>query len=966
MTDSAMDELFTLIQRNASSPVWSRGVQIARDGRVNGDVVDDDEVVFQIAANSGKLGVEVSLYPNDGEWCCDCPSRDDPCEHVAASIIAWRQNDGELGELQAPPGHVRYQLVAVEKRLTLTRSMVQQDSVKPLSHSLTASAAGQGPSVDITISTADLDVEKIMEWRMDGPISSERIPKLFRALARCRDVRYEGEPAQVSSQPVVPTIVIRPEASERLKVTLRPDPSITQIFGNRVALCGGVFRPMGEGGLSRDEIRLYAGGVVYGGEELAHFVAETLPELRRALPVDALDSDLPGVFDQPPRLLVETRRLDSRLVAEGAVVYGEPPVARMVDGELEIIGNAVPRRDRDAESRLARHLRRELGLISGHPAVLAGAEAIDFVAKLRLFDGECVGEGQADFTVVDSLTPQIALDGNRLDVSFGCAVGKASSEQVLNAWRRGESLVPLDDGGWAALPMDWLNRLGGLIINILESRLEDGTVPRWSCRDVSDLCTALDMDKPAWLDRFEPLLRSFEGLPKASLPPGAQVNLRDYQAQGLDWLTFLRQSGLGGLLADDMGLGKTVQALMALAGPALVVAPTSVLLNWKKEALRFRPDLKVQVYHGSQRKLDAKVDLTLTTYALLRMDIEPLSQVSWDTVILDEAQAIKNPDSQVARASYRLNATFRLALTGTPVENRLEELWSQFRFINPGLLGSRRRFAEETTKPIEAGQAGALSQLRIRLKPFILRRLKRDVASELPPRTEAVLHVALNDGERAVYDALRLAAKKDVAAHLGAGGSVMKALEALLRLRQAACHTALVPGQEAAASSKVTLLVSTLEKVVAEGHKALVFSQWTSLLDKVEPHLTEVGLPYLRLDGTTRDRQAVVDAFQDDEGPPVMLISLKAGGSGLNLTAADHVFLLDPWWNPAVEAQAADRAHRIGQERPVFIYRLVAMETVEERILALQEKKRALAQAALDGSQAGAALTRADILALLG
>jgi SNF2 family DNA or RNA helicase len=371
------------------------------------------------------------------------------------------------------------------------------------------------------------------------------------------------------------------------------------------------------------------------------------------------------------------------------------------------------------------------------------------------------------------------------------------------------------------------------------------------------------------------------------------------------------------------------------------------------------------VYHGAGRALDERADVTLTSYALLRLDADVLGAVKWDCAVLDEAQAIKNPDSQVARAAYRLQAAFRLTLTGTPVENRLEELWSQLHFLNRDLLGSRAHFEERYARPIAAGEPGVAAALRERLRPFVLRRLKAEVAPELPPRTEAVLHCELSDAERAVYDAVRAATRSDLVERLQAGGSVLEALEALLRLRQAACHSALVPGQHAESSTKLEVLGDALAEAVAEGHKALVFSQWTSLLDLVEPELHTRELGYGRLDGSTRDRGAVVDAFQASDGPPVLLISLRAGGTGLNLTAADHVFLLDPWWNPAVEAQAADRAHRIGQERPVFVYRLVALGTVEERILALQESKRALAQAALAGADRATSITREELLALL-
>jgi SNF2 family DNA or RNA helicase len=434
------------------------------------------------------------------------------------------------------------------------------------------------------------------------------------------------------------------------------------------------------------------------------------------------------------------------------------------------------------------------------------------------------------------------------------------------------------------------------------------------------------------------------------------------------WLSFLRQAGLGALLADDMGLGKTLQTLCAIEGRTLVVAPTSVVHNWAAEIEKFRPSLRVCIYHGPSRSLDPEADVTLTTYALLRLDIETLVAEAWDTVVIDEAQAIKNPESQVAQAAYRFHDCFRIALTGTPVENRLDDLWSQFHFLNPGLLFGRSEFNDRYVKPIAVGDEGAAEALRERIRPFVLRRLKSEVASELPPRTDVVLRCELEDDERRIYDAVRASTQESVVSQLGGGANVMKMLEALLRLRQASCHPALVPGQADMSprlSSKIALLLETLDEAIAEGHKALVFSQWTSLLDLVEPHLKASNIDFVRLDGSTRDRASVVDRFQDPAGPPVMLISLRAGGTGLNLTAADHVFLLDPWWNPAVEDQAADRAHRIGQDRPVLVHRLVARDTVEERILALQDRKRKLAEAAVGQAGEAAQITREELLALL-
>jgi SNF2 family DNA or RNA helicase len=413
-----------------------------------------------------------------------------------------------------------------------------------------------------------------------------------------------------------------------------------------------------------------------------------------------------------------------------------------------------------------------------------------------------------------------------------------------------------------------------------------------------------------------------------------------------------------------MGLGKTIQTLCALESRSLVVVPTSLIYTWGEEIERFRPGLRVSVYHGTRRALDPEADVVLTSYAILRLDTDTLRAEKWRTVVLDEAQNIKNPESQVAQAAQSLQAEFRVALTGTPVENRLEELWSQLHFLNPGLLGGRRDFQNRYARPIGEGDSAAAHRLRERVRPFVLRRLKRDVAPELPPRSEVVLHCELSAEERDVYDTVRAASLSGVVESLRKGGNMIQALEALLRLRQAACHPGLVPGQQADRSTKVDLLVERLGQAFEEGHKALVFSQWTSLLDRVEPALRTAGVEFERLDGSTRDRPGVIKRFGAAEGASVMLISLRAGGTGLNLTSADHVFLLDPWWNPAVEDQAADRAHRIGQTRPVVVHRIVALDTVEERILELHARKRALSEAVLGAEGTGSGLSREDLLAL--
>ena len=711
----------------------------------------------------------------------------------------------------------------------------------------------------------------------------------------------------------------------------------------------------------------------------AHLTEKLRPLAQQFTPQSPRDelSELRPLLQKNPHDADLRLRLALSLLAEGEVkeaksvlatlVYGSS--ARIDAGQLVHLGGDVPIRDEEAERRAVRRVKELLNLTPGSRLIVSGEPATVLASRLDSYQGEMRGRSLHGFIERQTLEPRVDFAAGALSIEFAAAgsARHASAEAVVKAWQSGMDLVPLNEGGWAPLPRGWLEQHGRRVADLLDAKRASANapLPGYALPGLVQLCADLGQDPPGDLQRLRPLITGFEGIPDAERPSDLQAELRDYQRQGVNWLCFLRDAGLGATLADDMGLGKTLQALCAIRGRTLVVAPRSVLFNWQKEAARFRTKLSSHVYHGPKRALDPNADLTITTYAVMRIDQELLSSQSWDMVILDEAQTIKNPDSQVAQAAYRLNAKFRVTLSGTPVENRLEELWSQFRFTNPGLLGGRQYFQDQYERPIAEGKPDAARSLRSKIRPFLLRRMKSEVAKELPPRTNLSIECNLSEEERAVYDAIRAAGQKEIVERLQAGGNVMQALELLLRLRQAACHSALVPGQQAQGSTKIQELLAALEQAAAEGHKALVFSQWTGFLDLIEPHLKAAELRWLRLDGSTRDRQGVVDGFQTPSGPPILLASLKAGGTGLNLTAADHVFLMDLWWNPAVEDQAADRAHRIGQERPVFVHRLVAKDTVEERIVALQERKRGIADAALgDADQAGG-LTREDLLALL-
>jgi superfamily II DNA or RNA helicase len=975
---TVMQALFEEIRDNCSPQTWSRGVELSRAGAVVGQHTDDEEIILRVATQQGMAYATVTLWPQDTDWSCDCHSREAACAHAAAAVIALRRAREAGTAIPAPktaPGQVAYRLTRDQHNLALTRVVVQDGKSQPLERSLSALAAGQGKGPAVIIGQADLAVEHILARRPPGRIPREIMPKLLAALTHCADVRLDGTPVKTSVSIVLPHAVVE-DRGAGFVLSVTRDPAITEVFHNGVVLCGDTLRPVGESGLSAREREELPEGRYFAPDQVAELVTAVLPALRQRLPVEVRTDRLPHTTATPPRLSVTTRREGDRLLVTAALVYGDPPLAHVEDGQLVgLTGErALPLRDTRAEQRLTWQLQQGLRLAPGKTVSLTGADAIDLAARLHTWPGEIRGNGHETFYLTSPVHPRLHLDTAHFEVLFdilepdasaGATSRRANTAAVLRAWQEGASLVPLEGGGWAPLPMDWLARFGHHVADLLAARDAAGTLPPSAWPDLGRLCDALEAPRPLPVTDLQALLEDFTGLPEAPLPDDLQATLRAYQRQGVNWLIFLRQAGLGGLLADDMGLGKTLQALCAIQGRTLVVAPTSVLHNWGEEIARFRPGLRYAVYHGSQRQLDPDAEVILTTYAILRLDVDLLAQEAWDTVVLDEAQAIKNPESQVASAAYRLRAGFRLTLSGTPVENRLDDMWSHFHFLNRGFLGSRQDFQNRYARAIATGQPGVAEHLRSRLRPFVLRRRKQDVATELPPRTEMVQRCVLSDAERQVYNAIHAATREDVVRRLSAGGSVLEALEALLRLRQAACHRGLVPGQEAETSSKIDLLLESLEQVVADSHKALVFSQWTALLDRVEPHMRQTRIDFVRLDGSTRDRAGVVHRFQDDTGPPVMLVSLRAGGTGLNLTAADHVFLLDPWWNPAVEDQAADRAHRIGQERPVFVTRLVAEDTVEERILALQQQKRMLAAAVLDSAEQAATLTRDDLLALL-
>jgi superfamily II DNA or RNA helicase len=651
----------------------------------------------------------------------------------------------------------------------------------------------------------------------------------------------------------------------------------------------------------------------------------------------------------------------------GILIAADDPAGGAVDADRKVLVRREREAEREALAALPRH-----GFTPPRGASLDGEELVHHVevARNRL-DGSVSQLAATGWTVevagrryrpagsvAWNVTSGIDWFELSADIDFGGIA--ADFPALLEALASGRRAVELPDGSLGILPESFATEFAPFAAL---AQKHDGKL-RYGRIQVALLDALLAGQPRSQVDEaFERLreqLASGERPEAEPEPEGFQGTLRHYQREGVGWLVFLESLGLGGCLADDMGLGKTIQVLalllrrkgeMAAAGlphrPTLVVVPKSLVFNWMDEAHKFAPALRVVNHTGNARGENGDNledhDIVITTYGTLRRDIIRHRETEFDYVVLDEAQSIKNAASQAAKACRLLKARHRLALTGTPVENHIGELWSIFEFLNPGQLGSAARL-----RRFLADGRGSAEVVARAVRPYLLRRTKAEVLSDLPEKTEQTLFVELGEAQRKAYDDLRHHFRAELSGkigRMGIGRSRIAVLEALLRLRQTACHPGLVdPARIDDPSAKLDTLLEQLDEVIDEGHKVLVFSQFTSFLSILRRRLDAKSTTYEYLDGRTTDRQSRVVRFQEDPDCRLFLVSLKAGGQGLNLTAADYIYILDPWWNPAVEAQAVDRAHRIGQTRRVFAYRLIARDTVEEKILALQDKKRELAE----------------------
>jgi len=677
-----------------------------------------------------------------------------------------------------------------------------------------------------------------------------------------------------------------------------------------------------------------------------------------------------------PQPILEMWEVDSRLCGRVRFQYDEqlPEI-----NPLERIGLIVAslkngevvkcERDRDQEFQRCNEFIKRGALVQRRGAFgfVADGDAADrFLAQVIpnlqgwvIRGQDQLHRGRPAAEIRTSAQVTLKKDHIELDLMADVDGRKVPIKELLRNAARGQNVMVFKDGLRARINEEWLNRYRTLVeFGGLKETAGKVKVPRHAAAMAVGLAeSGGDMRMDEGVRDLATLAKGSAEIPTIDVPDGINATLREYQEQGFSWMVFLSERGLGGVLADDMGLGKTIQSLAFMRhrliedpGVQLVVAPRSVVDNWEDECAKFVPDVPVYTHLGLDRTKN--IDdlptggILLTSYNILQRDVRLLSQIDYSTIILDEAHIIRNPEAKTTRAALKLIGRRRMCLSGTPVQNCAADLWPIFHFLMPGFLGKRK-----TLKETLQDDSDAIMRLRERVSPFVLRRLKTEVAKELPPKTEILLHATMNEDQEQFYRDLMEKERVGVMDLLGSKGlerSRVSILAAITRLRQAACHPRLVGGDKVS-SSKMDLFLDLVDELIAEGHRALVFSSFTKYLQLVSEALNDREYTYQYLDGRTRDRGARVRAFQEGDDP-LFLISLKAGGVGLNLTAADYVIILDPWWNPAAEEQAADRAYRIGQDKPVMVYRIVTTDSIEERVLRLQaEKRRLVGDLALEG-----------------
>jgi superfamily II DNA or RNA helicase len=944
-----------------AEPPWRR--QLAR-------LTDELEARARSTLSGQGLGLEVARRP-PSRWSRSTAGELSMRPVRPGARRGWARSGAEWSDLAGPVARSRYVPAQVDALQALHRGLVSRHSYL---------VAGAAPLLD--------------------DYGDRLVPVLREALARgvtlvagagLSSVTVAAEPAavvadltEVDGRPTLEVSVRTDDRRWRAGEVVpigRPATSVALVDGDDVVLAA-LSEPC------QDSVMDLVLGrpVVAAPDERADFL-EALAPVVRGLRVESSDGSVEVPAAPRPRLaLTVTWQSSTQADLDWSWVYGD---RRSPLSSPDALGGA---RDPEAERSILADVPDGLlgtATASGGDALALALHDLPHLRMLPDLEVEEVGppdfrestaapeisfvlaEAQPDHTDWLDLEVLVSIDGEQVPLP-----------DVLAAVTRDEEFLVQPSGTYVSLDRPEFSRLHeavALAAQLRESepgRLSVGSGDLGAWAELAEI-GAVDARAATWVERAT-ALRDLDEMPRPGVPAGLTTTLRPYQLEGFWWLAFLHEHGLGGILADDMGLGKTLQVLALVqhtrsaqgAAPFLVVAPTSVVSAWRQQAATHAPGLRVGVVRRRSddvAALAAASDVVVTTYAVLRLEREQFAARQWGGLVLDEAQQVKNHQGKTYAAARAIDADFRLAVTGTPFENRLLELWALLSLAAPGLYPTARRFREVVVGPVEKdGDEAALRRFRTRIRPFVLRRTKDLVATELPPKQEQVLDVDLGPRHRRIYDTHLAKERQKILGLVEEFDRNRVAIfSALTRLRQLALDPALVDAaHEHVGSAKTDLLSEHLVEITAEGHRSLVFSTFTTFLRRVRDRLTEEGVATVYLDGTTRDREAVIDAFRAGEAP-VFLISLKAGGTGLTLTEADYVFLLDPWWNPAAEAQAVDRAHRIGQSQHVHVYRLVATDTIEEKVMALKARKAELFAKVIDGGGASTTgITAADIRGL--
>lgn len=864
-----------------------------------------------------------------------------------------------------------------------------------------------------------------------GPAGGHRIPRgeeglVLGHLSLCSNLvnTSDGQPMSFSCEPARPRVELLETENGELSLRLKAITGNGDVLPEPVFFMGqpswvlsrNVFYPIDLGAIHRlFQFFDSHGEMTVKLEIVPKFLAVDLPILKKRMEVvlDESVAPFPVAVTEPPRVVIKVTEKENGLELSLGFMYGTlvlPSRDETSAVESELYTRTISesgqsvwvKRLWEQEGQLRRFLTNlqptrtvaDRFFFMEEPAL----DAVYYLSSEQSADWEINGIDKLRAYRVTrqplKLVARLSLKKDAFKFNFDMDASVADQDvvfaHVVEHIFRNRNYLRLDSGEFVKLDVQMLLSLLKAVGTGRDVNGKDRgrplyqALPVWAALEAH----AVEIEADAGFNQFLHRLRNFRELEPLEVPQAFRGTLREYQKEGYYWLSFLREYGLAGILADDMGLGKTIQTLTLLLShhkngqkrlPSLVVAPTSVVYNWMTEAEKFTPTLSTALFLGRDRgELLAKLsrdgarkpDVIFTTYGIIRRDYEALKNVQFEYVILDEAQNIKNPESVGAQASKSLKALHRIALTGTPVENRLRELWSIFDFLMPDFLGHYRDFNDTFERPIEAGIDGVGQKLRKIVHPFILRRMKSQVEQELPDRTDIVNLCELEDEQRSLYldvlDDCRQKVFGEIASR-GLARSQISVLAALLRLRQVCCDPRLLKNREderAYPSAKLGALMEMIDEIVDEGHKVLLFSQFVEMLTLIRSELEKAGYTYEYLDGQTpaKERLERVNRFNQAADIPIFLISLKAGGTGLNLTGADYVIHYDPWWNPAVENQATDRAHRIGQTKHVFNYKLITKGTVEEKILALQKKKKELADLVIGGDEGIAKeLTREDL-----